>query len=82
VRTPGVRTHRLSNGLTIIGESLADKRAAAWTFLVAAGAATEPAALDGLTSVLESVSYRGAVSADGTGARQPRPQRCTRRPGH
>jgi predicted Zn-dependent peptidase len=62
----GVRTHRLSNGLTIVGESLADKRAAAWTFLIPSGAATEPAALDGLTTVLESLSYRGATSADGT----------------
>jgi predicted Zn-dependent peptidase len=62
----GVRTHQLSNGLTVVGEALPDKRAAAWTLLVPSGAATEPQALDGLTSVLEGVSYRGAVGADAT----------------
>jgi predicted Zn-dependent peptidase len=56
----GVQTHRLSNGLTIVGEAMPDKRAAAWTFLIPSGAATEPEKLDGATGVLESLSYRGA----------------------
>lgn len=36
------------------------KQAAAFTFLIPAGSASEPTGLDGLTSVLEGVSYRGA----------------------
>lgn len=60
----GVRTHQLKNGLTIVGEALPDKRAAAWTFLLPSGTATEPANRDGSTNVLESLSYRGAGSRD------------------
>jgi predicted Zn-dependent peptidase len=60
----GVRTHRLSNGLTIAGEAMPDKRAAAWTFLLPSGTATEPEARDGLTNVLEGLSYRGAGDLD------------------
>ncbi len=60
----GVRTHQLSNGLTIVGEALADKRAAAWTFLLPSGTATEPDHKDGLTGVLEALSYRGAGQRD------------------
>lgn len=60
----GVRTHRLANGLTIAGEALADKRAAAWTFLLPSGTATEPENRDGLTGVLEELSYRGAGERD------------------
>lgn len=62
----GVQTRRLANGLTIVGESLPDKRAGAWTLLVPSGSATEPQGLDGLTGVLEGLSYRGAVAKDGT----------------
>ena len=62
----GVQTRRLANGLTIVGESLADKRAGAWTLLVPSGSATEPQGLDGLTGVLEGLSYRGAVGKHGT----------------
>jgi predicted Zn-dependent peptidase len=54
------RTHRLANGLTIVGEPMADKRAAAWAFLVPSGASTEPAELSGITNLLEGLSYRGA----------------------
>ncbi len=36
------------------------KQAAAFNFLIPAGSATEPQGKDGLTSVVESVSYRGA----------------------
>jgi predicted Zn-dependent peptidase len=60
----GVQTHTLSNGLTVVGEALPDKRAAAWTFLVPSGSATEPAGFDGLTGTLEELSYRGAGERD------------------
>lgn len=59
----GVRTHKLSNGLTIVGEAM-PKRAAAWTFLIPSGAATEPDGLDGASGVLEGLSYRGAGERD------------------
>lgn len=62
--TKGVRTHQLKNGLTIVGEALPDKRAAAWTFLLPSGTATEPENRDGLTGVLEELSYRGAGERD------------------
>jgi len=52
-------SHSLSNGLTLVGEPT-NKQAVAWSLLVPAGSATEPDGKDGLTSVLESVSYRGA----------------------
>jgi predicted Zn-dependent peptidase len=51
---------QFANGLTLVGEPMPSKQAAAFTFLVPAGSASEPAGLDGLTSVLEGVSYRGA----------------------
>ncbi|HEX8834439.1 MAG TPA: hypothetical protein VF719_09575, partial [Abditibacteriaceae bacterium] len=54
------QTHRLANGLTVVAEPMPDKRAAAWTFLVPSGSATEPEGLGGLTNVLEGLSYRGA----------------------
>ena len=57
--TPTTRTHRLNNGLTIVGEPM-QKRAAAWAFLIPSGAATEPEGCDGITNVLEGLSYRGA----------------------
>ena len=52
--------HRLDNGLTIVGEAMPSKQAAAFNFLIPAGSATEPLGKDGLTNVLESASYRGA----------------------
>ena len=52
--------HRYSNGLTLVGEPMPSKGAAAWTFLLPAGSATEPIGLDGITNVLEGTCYRGA----------------------
>ena len=60
----GVCTRRLENGLTLVGEALPDKRAAAWTLLIPSGAATEKAGLEGQTGVLENLSYRGAGTRD------------------
>ncbi|BCM94063.1 putative zinc protease [Abditibacteriota bacterium] len=55
--------HSFPNGLTLLGEPTS-KQAVAWSLLVPAGSATEPDGKDGLTSVLESVSYRGAGERD------------------
>ena len=52
--------HTLSNGLILVGEPAPSKQAAAFTFLLPAGSATEPAGKDGITNVIESASYRGA----------------------
>lgn len=51
------------NGLTLVGEP-SSKQAVAWSLLVPAGSGTEPEGKDGLTSVLESVMYRGAGERD------------------
>ncbi len=51
--------HTFPNGLTLVGEPM-QKQAVAWSLLVPAGSATEAEGKDGLTSVLESVMYRGA----------------------
>lgn len=56
--------HRLTNGLTIVGEPMPSKQAAAFNFLIPAGSATEPKGKDGLANVLESASYRGAGERD------------------
>ena len=61
---PTTQTHQLPNGLTIVGEPMPGKRAGAWSLLVPAGAATEPAGREGLTTVLEGLSYRGAGPRD------------------
>lgn len=53
-------THTLQNGLTIVCEPMAEKQAAAWSFLLPAGSATEPAGREGLTDVLEGTTLRGA----------------------
>ncbi|RYG62764.1 insulinase family protein, partial [bacterium] len=58
------KIRQFANGLTLVGEPMPSKQAAAFTFLVPAGSASEPAGLDGLTSVLEGVSYRGAGNKD------------------
>lgn len=58
------QTHTLANGLTIIGEPMTDKQAAAWAFLLPAGSATEPEGRDGLTNVLEGTTLRGAGNRD------------------
>ena len=55
--------HSFPNGLTLLGEPTS-KQAVAWNLLVPAGSATEPVGKDGLTSVIESVCYRGAGERD------------------
>ena len=58
------RTHRFSNGLTLVAEPMPAKQTAAWMFLLPVGAANEPAHLSGLTSVQEGACYRGAGDLD------------------
>lgn len=58
--TVATRTHTLNNGLTIVGEPMPDKQAAAWAFLIPAGSATEPSSREGLTGVLHGTTCRGA----------------------
>ena len=58
------KIHRLANGLTIVGEPMASKQAAAFNFLIPAGSATEPQGKDGLTGVIENASTRGAGNYD------------------
>ena len=58
--TCATRTHTLKNGLTLVGEPMPDKQAAAWAFLIPAGSATEPASREGLTGVLHGTTCRGA----------------------
>ncbi len=58
------RIHQLPNGLTIVGEPMPSKQAAAFNFLIPSGSATEPPGKDGLTGVIESASYRGAGAYD------------------
>jgi predicted Zn-dependent peptidase len=62
--TVTTQTRILENGLTIVGEPMADKQATAWTLLLPAGSATEPEGLDGITNVLEGTCYRGAGERD------------------
>jgi predicted Zn-dependent peptidase len=64
MNTTSTRTHRLANGLTIVGEPLPDKQAVAWNFLIPAGSATEPGGREGISNVLESLVQLGAGERD------------------
>ena len=64
MNTNQTRTHRLANGLTVVGEPLPEKQAVAWNFLIPAGSATEPGGREGLSNVLESLVQLGAGSRD------------------
>ncbi len=64
VKTDSVKTAQLPNGLTIVAEPMPQKQAAAWAFLVPAGAANERADREGITTVLESLCYCGAGERD------------------
>jgi predicted Zn-dependent peptidase len=58
------QTHRLENGLTLVGEPMADKQAAAWTLLLPLGSSSEPDGFEGISGVLEGTCYRGAGGRD------------------
>ena len=53
-------SHSFDNGLTLVAESLPHSRAAAFQFLLPAGAVTDPDDRPGAATVLENLSYRGA----------------------
>lgn len=56
--------NRMHNGLTVVAESIPSVRSVAFTFLVPAGAATDPPDLLGAANVLEGLCYRGAGPRD------------------
>jgi len=64
MNNPTTRTHRLANGLTVVGEPMPDKQAVAWNFLIPAGSATEPGGREGISNVLESLAQLGAGERD------------------
>lgn len=57
-------THRLPNGLVLLGEHMPWLRSAAFTFLVPSGTCYEPPALSGLASLASEMSQRGCGPYD------------------
>ena len=57
-------THRLSNGLVLLGEHMPWLRSAAFTFLVPSGTCYEPPELSGLASLASEMSQRGCGPYD------------------
>jgi len=56
--------HTFSNGLTLVGERMSGVRSAAFTILLPAGAAYDPAHRCGLSVLLADLCFRGAGSRD------------------
>lgn len=59
-----IRTQVFPNGLTLVAEALPQVRSVAFTVMVPAGAVTEPADQQGLSTVLYSLAQRGAGERD------------------
>ena len=59
-----VNIHRLDNGMTLVGETMAEVSSAAFVFLVPTGSAYDPAGLTGTSSVLAELLFRGAGEYD------------------
>ncbi len=59
-----IQTHRLANGLTLVAENMSHLRSAAWSLLIPAGAATDPAGHSGAAQLLSGMVYRGAGDRD------------------
>lgn len=57
-------TYRMHNGLTVVAEAIPSVRSVAFTFLLPAGAVTDPPDMLGAATILEGMSYRGAGSRD------------------
>jgi predicted Zn-dependent peptidase len=57
-------TYHLPNGLTVVAERIPSVRSAAFTFLLPAGATSDPPAALGAATVLEGLCYRGAGDRD------------------
>src|SRR5262245_13347392 len=60
----GYVMHRLANGMVIVAEPIPSVRAAAFQFLLPAGAVSDPPAYEGAATVLEALCYRGAGNRD------------------
>ena len=59
-----VKTHKYSNGLTLVTETMPDVSSAAFGILVPAGAAYDPEGRNGTASVLSELLFRGAKNLD------------------
>lgn len=59
-----VNIHSLSNGMTLVAETMADVSSAAFVFLVPAGVAHDPENLTGTANVLAELVFRGAGDLD------------------
>jgi len=64
VGTDGVMIHKLSNGMNLIVESMADVSSAAFCFLVPGGVARDPEGRTGTATVLNELLFRGAGDMD------------------
>ncbi|HEY8749734.1 MAG TPA: hypothetical protein VIM11_17255, partial [Tepidisphaeraceae bacterium] len=56
--------HTFANGLTLLAEKMPGMKSAAMTFLVAAGASTDPVDRCGSATVLSDLLLRGAGARD------------------
>ena len=61
---PNVNVHKLSNGMTLVAESMPEVSSAAFVFLVPAGAAGDPEGYIGTSAVLSDLLFRGAGEMD------------------
>lgn len=59
-----ISTYRLDNGLTVVVEPMPHMRSAAWTLLLTAGSANDPAGQSGAANLLNGMVYRGAGDRD------------------
>ncbi len=59
-----IQTFRLANGMSAVVEPMPHLRSAAWTLLVGAGSATDPAGQSGSAQLLNGMVYLGAGERD------------------
>lgn len=59
-----ISTFALDNGLTVVVEPMPHMRSAAWTLLLTAGSASDPAGRGGAAQLLHGMVYRGAGGRD------------------
>ena len=63
-RTQSFDIARLSNGITVLGEPMPNVSSAAFSILVAIGAATDPKGLEGASSALAEMFHKGSGEYD------------------
>ena len=73
-----IYTYHLPNGLTLVAEPIGGIRSAAFQLLIPAGAATDPAGQEGVSTVLEGLSYRGAGGRAGGHSPKFKPEHAAR----